>query len=278
MQENILEFLTTKGIDIATDLFVIILTIIVGLWAIKQLSRIVNKGLSKVIPDEALSGFLASLIGMVLKILLAITIASMLGIQIATLLALLGSIGLAIGLALQGSLANFAGGILILLFKPFKKGDLVTIKGIDGFVTNIDLLYTTLLTRLHRSVIIPNGAITNDVVQNHSHDEIVRRRFYLHISYNADIKKAKEVLLEAMRNTPHVLHDPGPFTEVSDLEESGVQLRVFLWCKPEDYFRVKEPCIENIKYAFDEHGIGIPFPQRVIHFNKNDRVNESFLD
>ena len=139
MQENILEFLTTKGIDLATDLFVVILTLMIGLWAIKQLSKIVGRGLTKVIPDEALAGFLASLIGMVLKILLAITIASMLGVQIATLLALLGSIGLAIGLALQGSLANFAGGILILLFKPFKEGDFVTIKDIDGFVTKIDL-------------------------------------------------------------------------------------------------------------------------------------------
>ncbi len=278
MQENILEFLTTKGIDIATNLLVVVLTLVIGLWIIKQLMKVLAKGLAKVFPDEALSGFLASLIGMVLKILLAITLASMVGVQIATILALLGSIGLAIGLALQGSLSNFAGGILILLFKPFKKGDFVTIKDVDGFVTKIDLLYTTLLTRLHRYVTIPNGAITNDVVQNHSHDDIVRRRFYLRISYDSDIKKAKEVLLEAMRNTPHVIHDPGPFTEVSDLEDDGVQLRVFLWCKPEDYFRVKEPCIENIKYAWDKHGIKIPYPQRVLHFDKEDRENVLLRD
>ena len=272
LQETIIEFITTRGIDIATTLLYAALTFFIGLWIIKQLTKVVGKGLAKVISDDALAGFLTSLIGMVLKILLALTVASMLGVQIATILALLGSIGLAIGLALQGSLANFAGGLLILLFKPFKKGDFVTIKGIDGFVTNIDLLYTTLMTRLNRVITIPNGTITNDVIQNHSHEEIVRRRFYLHISYKSDIKKAKEILLDAMRNTPHVLHDPGPFTEVSDLVDHGVQLRVFLWCKPEDYFRVKEPCIENIKYAWDKHGIIMPYPQRVLHFEDGERL------
>ena len=266
MQETIIELITTRGIALATTLLYATLTLLIGLWLIRQLMKIVRKGLAKVISDDALAGFLTSLISMVLKILLALTIASMLGVQIATILALLGSIGLAIGLALQGSLANFAGGLLILLFKPFKKGDFVTIKGIDGFVTNIDLLYTTLLTRLNRVITIPNGTITNDVIQNHSQEEIVRRRFYLYISYKSDIKKAKEILLDAMRNTPHVIHDPGPFTEVSDLGDNGVQLRVFLWCKPEDYFRVKEPCIENIKYAWDKHGIEMPYPQRVLHF------------
>lgn len=273
MQETIIEFITTRGIDVATTLLYASLTFFIGLWLIKQLMKVVRRGLAKVISDGALAGFLTSLIGMVLKVLLAITVASMLGVQIATILALLGSIGLAIGLALQGSLANFAGGILILLFKPFEKGDFVTIKGIDGFVTKIDLLYTTLLTRLNRVITIPNGTITNDVIQNHSHEDIVRRRFYLQISYKSDIKKAKEILLDAMRNTPHVLHDPGPFTEVSDLAESGVELRVFLWCKPEDYFRVKEPCIENIKYAWDKHGIEMPYPQRVIHFENGDRAH-----
>ena len=155
MQETIIEFITTRGIDVATTLLYAALTFFIGLWLIKQLMKVVGKGLAKVISDGALAGFLTSLIGMILKILLAITVASMLGVQIATILALLGSIGLAIGLALQGSLANFAGGILILLFKPFEKGDFVTIKGIDGFVTKIDLLYTTLLTRLNRVITIP---------------------------------------------------------------------------------------------------------------------------
>ena len=269
MGENIQEFLTTKGLGLVMDygskLISAIIVLVVGLWVIKLISRIIGQSLNRIIKEGGLSNFLTRLIETFLKIILFIAVASMLGIQIASMLAILGSIGLAIGLALQGSLSNFAGGILILIFKPFKKGDFVTVKDIDGFVTDIDLLYTTLTTRLNRVVNIPNSSITNDVVTNHSRMENVRRRFYIGISYDADIKKAKEVLINAILETPHILHDPGPFTEVSELGDNAVILRVFIWCKPADYFRVKEPAIENIKYAFDANGIGIPYPQRVVH-------------
>jgi small conductance mechanosensitive channel len=272
MGENIKEFLATKGIDIlidfGTNILLAIIALFAGLWIIKLLKRIFAKSIKQFIKEEGLADFLVRLIDVSLKIVLFIAIASMLGIQIASILAILGSIGLAIGLALQGSLSNFAGGILILTFKPFKKGDFVTIKDTDGFVTNIDLLYTTLTTRLNRVVTIPNSSITNDVVTNHSREENVRRRFYIGISYDADIKTAKEVLINAILETPHILHNPGPFTEVSDLGDNAVILRVFIWCKPADYFRVKEPAIENIKYAFDKHNIGIPYPQRVVHMQQ----------
>ena len=273
MSENLIEFITTKGVDLfigyGTSILSALLVLIIGLWIIKAINKLVKKNLAKLIKEASLVDFLSSLINFTLKIVLFVAIASMLGIQIASLLAILGSIGLAIGLALQGSLSNFAGGLLILVFKPFKKGDFVTIKGIDGYVAQIDLLYTTLTTRLNRVVMIPNSSITNDVVTNHSKEENVRRRFYLDISYEADIAKAKEAMYEAILSTPHILHDPRPFLEVSDFRNNAITFRIFIWCKPEDYFRVKEPAIENIKYAFDKYGIEVPYPQRVVHIQSN---------
>ncbi|MGB1243043.1 MAG: mechanosensitive ion channel family protein [Chitinophagales bacterium] len=272
-------FFTSKGIDLlilyGTNILFAIFVLIIGLWIIKMIKRLMVKSLHKAIKDEVLVGFLASLIDILLKVVLFIAIASMLGIQIASLLAILGSVGLAIGLALQGSLSNFAGGILILVFNPFKKGDFVTIKGIDGSITKIDLLYTTITTRLNRIVTIPNSAITNDVITNHSREENVRRRFYLTISYDSDIKTAKKAIIDAILSTPHILHDPGPFTEVSDLTETGITFRIFIWCKPADYFRVKEPAIENIKYEFDKQGISIANPRRTVYIQKGDLEQNS---
>lgn len=277
MSESIDNFLTTKGFDLlifyGTQFLFALVTLIIGLWVIKFLKHFLTKNLNKAIKDDVLSGFLASLFDFLLKVVLFIAVASMLGIQTASLLAILGSIGLAIGLALQGSLSNFAGGILILVFNPFKKGDFVTIKGIDGSITKIDLLYTTLTTRLNRTVTIPNSIITNDVVTNHSREEVVRRRFYIGISYDSDIRTAKKVLIDAILSTPHILHNPGPFTEVSELSDNAVMLRIFIWCKPEDYFRVKEPAIENIKYAFDKNGITVAAPRRIVQIQSGQMTD-----
>ncbi|MGB1241457.1 MAG: mechanosensitive ion channel family protein [Chitinophagales bacterium] len=147
-------------------------------------------------------------------------------------------------------------------------------KGIDGSITKIDLLYTTITTCLNRIVTIPNSTITNDVVTNHSREKNVRRRFYLGISYDSDIKTAKKVLIDAILSTPHILHNPGLFTEVSDLTETAVMFRIFIWCKPADSFRVKEPTIKNIKYAFDKHGISIAHPTRIVHV-QNGQFSEN---
>ncbi len=278
MQEYISNYISTDGLNLlityGTKLIFALVILFIGLWIIKLIRRLVTRSLKKVTKDEVLIGFLASLCDWLLKIVLFIAIASMLGVQTASLLAILGSVGLAIGLALQGSLSNFAGGILILIFNPFKKGDFVTIKGVDGSITKIDLLYTTITTRLNRTVTIPNSIITNDVVTNHSREEIVRRRFYLGISYDSDIKTAKKVLIDAILATPHILHDPGPFTEVSDLSDNAIMLRIFIWCKPADYFRVKEPAIENIKYAFDKNGITIAAPRRIVQI-QSGQLNEN---
>ncbi len=133
------------------------------------------------------------------------------------------------------------------------------------------ILATTLRTRLNRFITIPNSKVTSDKIINHFKEEVVRRRFYLGISYDSDIRKAKQIILDTCRNTDNILSDPAPFCEVVELGDNAVRIRVFIWLKTEDYFRSTEPCLENIKYAFEEHNISIPLPQRVLHINsKND--------
>ena len=249
------------------DLLYAVIGLIIGLWIIKILGKFLKKSIEKVITDEGLAGFLSNTIALLLKVILVISIASMLGVETASFLAILGSLGLAIGLALQGSLANFAGGIILLVFKPFTKGDFVTVKGEDGFIHKIDILYTHLLTRLHRIVVIPNSEITSGTIINHTHDEIVRRRWYLTIAYNSDVQKAKDAFYEAVDATPHILKDPKPFIEVSDINNNTVTFRIFIWVKPADYFRTKEPAIENIKYAWDKYGIKPAAPQHLVHLH-----------
>ena len=275
MFKKFTEFISSRGIELVVEygsaLIYSILTLIVGLWIIKAIKKLLNHHIGKVITEEALVSFIVSTADMLLKIMLFITIASMLGVQTTSFMAILGTIGLGVGLALQGSLANFAGGVLILLFKPFKKGDFVTISQEDGFIERIDILATTLRTRLNRIIIIPNSKVTSEKIINHFDQDIVRRRFYIGISHDSDIRKAKDIILEACLNTENILEDPGPFCEVVDIGESAVEIRVFIWLEPKDYFRSVEPCIENIKYAFDENGIIMPYPQRVLHF-ENQRV------
>lgn len=271
MQEQLLNWLSPENsqlfIDWGTSIIFAIIVLMAGLWLIRLVKKWTRKKLARLLKEEALAGFLASAFDFLLKLVLLISVASMLGVETASFLAIVGSIGLAVGLALQGSLANVAGGLLLLLFKPFKKGDFVTVKGEKGTVARIDLLYTTLLTRLNEAVTIPNSAVTSDVIINYTHEEMVRRRFYLSIAYHSDIKKAKQAFFEAVEKTPHILQDPKPIVEVADLKDNAVIFRMMIWCKPEDYFRVQEPAIENIKYAWDNYEIEGPSPHRTIHLN-----------
>lgn len=276
MNENILEFLTTEGLSMAmawsTKIFYAAIALLLGLWVIKLLRRLIHRSIGRVLKEDDLVGFLVSTANVLMKVVLLVAIASMLGIQTASFLAVLGSIGLAIGLALQGSLANFAGGILLLIFKPFKKGDFVTIKETDGFVERIDILYTSLRTRLNRIVTIPNSTITSDVLINHHHEEMVRRMWYLKISHDSDLLYAKELVYRAIDETPRISKEKKPFVEVSNLTEDAIEFRIFIWVRPEDYFMSKEPAIENIKLMWDKHGIKMPLPKRVVHFTENGKV------
>ena len=193
--------------------------------------------------------------------MLFISVASMIGIQTTSFVAVLGAAGLAIGLALQGTLANFAGGVLCLLFKPYKIGDLISAQGELGVVKEIQIFTTILLSPENKTIIVPNGAMMNGNIINISREGKIRVDLTIGISYDSDIRLAKEVLTKVLNADERVLKDPAPFVGVSELADSAINLAVRPWCAPEHYWDVYFESLENCKIALDEAKVTIPFPQ-----------------
>ena len=242
-----------------------LLVLIFGLWLISWITKLAKKGFRKGKVDETLIPFLASLVNWTLKALLLISVASMIGIATTSFIAVLGAAGLAIGLALQGTLGNFAGGVMILLFKPYKVGDLIEAQGFLGVVEEIQIFVTKLRSPQNELIIIPNGAISNGSLKNYTETPSRRVDCTIGISYDSDIKKAKEILLKVLESHPKVLKDPAPAVTVANLGDSSVDLAVRPHCLPEDYWEVYFHVYEEGKLALDEAGITIPFPQRDVH-------------
>jgi len=215
--------------------------------------------------DATLRPFLTNLASWFLKLVLAIIVVTTLGIPTASLVAIVGAAGLAVGLALQGSLANFAGGVLILIFRPFEVGHLISAQGITGVVQEIQVFATTVVTPENRRVVIPNAVLSNGSVTNFTAEGKLRVDLTIGVSYGADLKKAKETLLASMKGNPKVLDEPAPLVAVKELADSSVNLAVRPWATPADYWDVYFGVLEDGKVALDEAGIEIPLPQRVIH-------------
>lgn len=250
---------------VGPNLLLAIVVLLVGLWIIKLLTRGTQKALSKAEIDPSLSRFMLSLINLGLKVLLLISVAGMVGIATTSFVAVLGAIGLAVGFALQGSLANFAGGVLILLFKPFKVDEVIEAQGFLGKVYAIQIFNTVLKTFDNKTIIIPNGALSNGSIMNFSTEKQRRVDMTFGIGYGDDIKKAKEILTDLISNDPRVLKEPEPMIVVSELGESSVNFAVRAWVEAADYWSLYFDMQEKVKMTFDEKGISIPFPQRDVH-------------
>ena len=220
--------------------------------------------------DPTLESFLQSFISIGLKVLLFVLVVTQLGVKTSSLIALLGAAGLAIGLALQGSLSNFAGGVLILLFKPFKVGDWISAQGVDGAVKEITIFNTKLTTFGNQIAIIPNGQLSNGNVVNYNAEPIRRENYNVGISYNSNIKTAKDILLEICEADDRILKDPAPEVYVDSLADSSVNLTLRFWAPNEVFWPARFNVIESSKLRFDEAGIEIPFPQRVVHDAASD--------
>ncbi|PLX95254.1 MAG: mechanosensitive ion channel protein [Desulfuromonas sp.] len=247
-----------------------IITLVVGMWIIGGTVRVLKASLAKAKVDETLIPFLGNLSSWLLKILLLISVASMVGIATTSFIAVLGAAGLAVGLALQGSLANFAGGVLILIFKPYSVGDLIESQGHLGVVKEVQIFNTILLTPNNRRVVIPNGVLSNGSVVNYSAEGILRVDLVIGIAYKSDITVAKQVLLEMMQANGKVLAEPQPLVAVTALADSSVNLVVRPWCAVADYWSVYFDTTENAKKVLEANGITIPFPQRDVHlFNES---------
>lgn len=242
-----------------------ILVLFIGLRIINAMVKTIGKGMHKRNVDETLRPFLVNIINWGFKALLIISVASMIGIETTSFVAVLGAAGLAVGLALQGTLANFAGGVLLLIFKPFKVGDLIEAAGYLGVVEEIQIFVTKINTPQNQQVIIPNGTLSNGSLTNYTAHGFVRVDLTVGISYGSNIKKAKEVLLKMMNEHPKVMKDPAPFVGVAELADSSVNLAVRPHCDPVDYWDVYFDILEGAKIALDDNHIEIPFPQRDVH-------------
>lgn len=264
-----MEDLLQKGMEMvlvyAPKVALAIITLVLGMWAINKLTSFLKKTLKVANVDATLIPFLASLCSWFLKVLLFVSVASMLGIATTSFIAVLGAAGLAVGLALQGSLANFAGGVLILIFKPYKVGDLIEAAGYVGVVKEVQIFNTILLTPLNEKVVVPNGPMSNNSLVNYTAEGHRRIDLEIGISYGSDIDQAKKVLLEIMQNDENVLKSPVPFVGVKTLADSSVNLAVRPWANNDKYWDVYFGITEKAKKALDANNIEIPFPQSDVH-------------
>lgn len=245
-------------------LILAVLVLITGLFIIKNLTRLIEKVFNKRKVDPTLSPFLLSIINWSMKVLLLISVASMIGVETTSFVALIGAAGLAVGLALQGSLANFAGGVLILIFRPFVKGDFIQAQSHEGYVQRIDLFSTIITTLDNKKVIIPNGPLAGGNIINYTSQPLRRVDLSIGISYKNDPRKAVSVLLKMCQSHPLVVQDPPPFVGVWSYADSSININIRAWTKTETYWDVYYQLNEQIKYTLDESQIEIPFPQRDI--------------
>ena len=255
------------GLEYAPKLVLTIITLMVGLWIIGGIGRLMKISMEKSKVEPTLIPFMTGLVTWVLKVLLFISVASMIGIATTSFVAVLGAAGLAIGLALQGSLANFAGGVLIMFFKPYKVGDLIESQGHLGVVKEVQI-FNTILTSPHmKQIIIPNGATSNGSIINYSVEGKIRVDLSVGIAYDEDISKAKAVLMDVLTKHEKVMQEPAPFVGVLELADSSVNLAVRPHCHPDYYWDVFFEVNESMKMALDANNITIPFPQRDVHMS-----------
>lgn len=246
-----------------------VLALIVGFWLVARVTKVVERVLIKKDLDVSLQKFLTRLLSIGLKVLVLITVAGIVGIPTTSFVAIIGAAGLAVGLALQGSLANFAGGVLILFLKPFRVGDFIEGAGHSGTVEEISIFYTNMKTPKNQAIVIPNAQLSNDSIINYSKKPIRRLDLVFGIDYGDDIDKAKEVLKNIISSDSRVLDDPSFMIGVDALGDNAVNIVTKSWCKNEDYWDLNYEFMEKVKKEFDANGISFPFPQQDIHIIKD---------
>jgi small conductance mechanosensitive channel len=251
---NSLEEYTKQFFDVlisySPKLISAFIILFVGIYAIRFINRLVKKLMVQRELDPTLSKFLADILNWVLRVLLFVTFISKLGIETSSFVAILGAAGLAVGLSLQGSLSNFAGGMLIILFKPFRVGDTIEAQGVIGTVTEIQIFVTKLISANNQTIFIPNGILSNGIITNFSVEGMRRVDLVFSLSYETNIKEAKEVVLEVMKSHSKVLKNPEPMVVVKDLSDSAIHLAIRPWSKNEDFGEVSSDILENCKAAF----------------------------
>ncbi|MES9958987.1 MAG: mechanosensitive ion channel domain-containing protein [Sedimenticola sp.] len=264
------QLVSTYAIPWAINIALAAAIFVVGRWVAKAIVKLAGKLLAKAGMDDILVNFVTSIANAILLLFIIIAALDQLGVDTTSLIALLGAAGLAVGLALQNSLQNFAAGVMLIIFRPFKTGDFVEAGGTMGVVESISIFSTIMRTGDNREVIVPNGSIYNGTITNYSARETRRIDMVFGIGYDDDIKKAKEIMEGIIKADERVLADPEPLIAVAELADSSVNFNVRPWVKSGDYWAVKFDLTEKIKIAFDENGVSIPYPQMDLHIDKSE--------
>jgi small conductance mechanosensitive channel len=260
-------FITTI-IEYSPKVISALIILFIGLYAIRIINRLIRRIMVKRELDPTLTKFLADILLWVLRVLLFVTFIDKLGIGTSSFVAILGAMGLAVGLSLQGSLSNFAGGMLIILFKPFKVGDTIEAQGVLATVQEIQIFVTKLITSNNQTIFVPNGALSNGTIINYSMQGSRRADLTISISYGTDIKKVKDIITKVLANNPKVLTEPIAEVSVKNLTDNAIQLAVRPWAKTEDFGIVVSDTLENCKLAFDAEGIA--FQPYITELSKNN--------
>jgi small conductance mechanosensitive channel len=266
--QKYIDQITTMAIAYAPKILLALVTLLIGFWLINKISRMFSQTLEKRGIDDTVKPFLQSMISVGLKVLLLFSVAGIFGIETASFIAVFGAMAFAIGMALQGSLSHFASGIMLLVFKPYKVGDLVELGGKVGVVEAIQIFNTILLTPDNKKITIPNGVVTSDVITNISGQGEIRVDMSFGIGYSDDIDRAKTVIQEVADKCPQILKSKSVDIFVSELADSSVNFAVRPWAKSEHYWDVYFFMHEQLKKGFDNAKIEIPFPQRSVHIAK----------
>ncbi len=262
---NLFPLIKDYAIEYGLKLVGAIIVLIIGFWIVKRIAKIVNKIFTKKKFDESLKGFLTSLIVITLKVLIVITALSVLGVEMTSFIALLGAAGLAVGMALSGTLQNFAGGVMILLFKPYKVGDFIEAQGKMGAVKEIQIFNTIVTTPDNKTVIIPNGGLSTGTITNFSTQETRRVDLVFGVGYSTDINAAIRLINEVIKADERILKDPEPFVRLSEMADSSLNITSRSWVKGADYWNVYFDLIEKVHKTFVDNNIEIPFPQMDVH-------------
>lgn len=263
--EQLLSKLLDWGIEVGKDLLGAIIIYIVGRFIIKQVGRLLARILEKRKLEISVQTFLRSLVSILLNLILAFAIVSRLGVETTSFAALLASAGVAIGMALSGNLSNFAGGLIILVFKPFKVGDYIEGQNANGTVREIQIFHTILTTVDNKVIYVPNGALSSNAITNYSKQETRRAEWVFGVEYGEDFEKVKAVLQRIIDADPRILKDPAPMIALGALSASSVDIKVRAWAKTADYWDVYFDMNKIVYDTFNKEGIGFPFPQLTVH-------------
>ena len=269
--EELINILISWVISAAARLVLAGIILFVGFKIAKILTKLLdkNKVLAKI--DPAVRSFVKNTASIAMKVMVLISAASVLGLNMTSFITILGTIGVAVGLSLQGSLSNIAGGLIILVFKPFKIGDFITVNGSSGIVKEIGIFYTHLTTADNVKIIIPNSVVSNETLTNASDQKTRRVDINVTVGYDSDIQKVKDILLNIANNHPDVLQEPAPpMARLSAHGDSALEFAFRSWVKSENYWDVKFDMLESIKNEFDANGISIPYPQLDVHLNSKE--------